>query len=86
MKNLTSHASSTTDGKKQFKLTGKWNEYCDMVKCDEEGNVAADATVTRMWTCNEKPKGDYYTFTNFAHMLNSSDGIRVPLPSDSRSV
>uniref|UniRef100_A0A7S0RQA2 Oxysterol-binding protein n=1 Tax=Chlamydomonas leiostraca TaxID=1034604 RepID=A0A7S0RQA2_9CHLO len=72
------------DGKKHIKLTGKWNEYCDMVKCDAEGNVPADATPTRLWTCNEKPKNDYYSFTNFAHKLNSSDGIRVPLPSDSR--
>jgi len=38
----------------------------------------------RMWTCDQKPADDYYSFTNFAHKCNSSAGIRVPLLSDSR--
>lgn len=40
----------------------------------------------RLWTCEKRPANDYYSFTNFAHKCNSSEGIRVPLPSDSRCV
>jgi hypothetical protein len=74
------------DGKKHIKLSGKWNAFVNMVPCDEEGNVVEGQEPTRMWTCNEKPKGDYYTFTNFAHQLNGCEGMREPLPSDSRWV
>ncbi len=38
----------------------------------------------RLWTCADKPKGDYYSFTKYAHALNSSANVRKPLPSDSR--
>jgi hypothetical protein len=56
-----------------------------MVPCDSEGNPVVDAEPTRMWTCNAKPKGDYYSFTEFAHKLNACEaGMREPLPSDSR--
>jgi len=72
------------DDKKRIKLSGKWNAYCDMVPCDEEGNPVPDAQLKRLWTCTEKPKGDYYSFTQFAHKLNECGGIRTPLPSDSR--
>ncbi len=72
------------EGVKRIKLSGKWNSHCDMVPCDAEGNALPDAEPKRLWTCNEKPKGDYYTFTNYAHQLNSSKGVRKPLPSDSR--
>lgn len=74
------------DGKKFVKLSGKWNEYCDMVKCNEDGSVPEGLQPRRLWTCTEKPKSDYYSFTHFAHKLNSSEGIRMPLPSDSRCV
>ncbi len=65
-------------------MYGKWSEHCDMVKCDAQGNPLQGAAPTRMWTCNEKPKGDYYSFTQFAHKLNGCEGLCVPLPSDSR--
>ena len=68
-----------------MKLSGKWSVHCDMVKCDVDGSVAPDATPTRLWTCSTKPAGDYYGFSQFTHMLNSSEGIKEPLQSDSRS-
>jgi hypothetical protein len=65
-------------------VSGKWNEYCEMVRCDAEGNPLPDAKVVRQWTCNPKPANDYYSFTHFAHKLNGCEGMFVPLPSDSR--
>ncbi|PNW85958.1 hypothetical protein CHLRE_03g199759v5 [Chlamydomonas reinhardtii] len=72
------------DGVKRVKLTGKWSQYADAVRCDAEGVPLPDEPVKRLWTCAAKPVGDYYSFTTFAHKLNSSEGIRAPLPSDSR--
>ncbi|KXZ44648.1 hypothetical protein GPECTOR_64g142 [Gonium pectorale] len=72
------------DDTKRVKLSGKWNQYVDAVRCDPEGAPLPDAPVKRLWTCTPKPVGDYYSFTAFAHRLNSSEGIRTPLPSDSR--
>ncbi len=54
------------------------------MRCDEAGNPAPGAEPKRLWTCTPKPVNDYYSFTAFAHRLNSSEGIRKPLPSDSR--
>lgn len=72
------------DGVKRVKLSGKWSSHCDAVRCDEAGNPAPGAEPKRLWTCTPKPVNDYYSFTAFAHRLNSSEGIRKPLPSDSR--
>lgn len=74
------------DGKKHMKLTGKWNEYCDMQPCDPTtGEPVPDVLPRRLWICTEKPKGDYYSFTSYAHKLSQCDGLkRPPLPSDSR--
>jgi hypothetical protein len=72
------------NGVKRIKLFGKWNAFCDMVPCSEGGEAIPDQDPVRMWTCSEKPKGDYYSFTKFAHKLNRIDGARAPLPSDSR--
>lgn len=72
------------DGVKRVKLSGKWSSHCDAVRCDEAGNPAPGAETKRLWTCTPKPVNDYYSFTTFAHRLNSSEGIRKPLPSDSR--
>ena len=58
-----------------------------MAPCDADGNVSVDVEPARMWTCADKPKGDYYSFTQFAHRLNGVDaGMREPLASDSRWV
>lgn len=56
----------------------------DAVQCDAAGVPLTGAQVKRLWTCAPKPANDYYSFTQFAHKLNSSEGIRTPLPSDSR--
>lgn len=48
------------DGRKRMRLSGKWNAHCDGVPCDEAGNALPDKEPVRMWTCAEKPKGDYY--------------------------
>ncbi len=48
------------------------------------GAVAMAVLACRLWTCQERPANDYYSFTNFAHKCNSSENIRVPLLSDSR--
>ncbi|GFH19810.1 uncharacterized protein HaLaN_16828, partial [Haematococcus lacustris] len=72
------------EGRKHIRLSGKWNQYCDMVPCDAEGVPLEGAESTRLWTCAPKPANDYYSFTHFAHLLNKSDNIRTPLPSDSR--
>lgn len=71
-------------GKKVILLSGKWNSHCDMVPCDDSGAPLAGQQPTRMWTCTEKPKGDYYSFSYFTHKISSSENIREPLPSDSR--
>lgn len=39
---------------------GKWNSHCDIVRCDAEGEALVDVEPRRVWTNNEKPKGDYY--------------------------
>jgi len=31
-------------------LGGKWNEYLDCQRCDEEGDPLPDAPKTRLWT------------------------------------
>jgi hypothetical protein len=66
------------------KLSGKWNKFVDAVRCDSEGNPIPDAPVKRLWECTPKPANDYYSFTQYAHKLNSSEGIRTPMASDSR--
>jgi len=38
------------DGKKIMALGGKWNEYLDCQRCDEEGDPLPDAPKTRLWT------------------------------------
>ncbi|EFJ40057.1 oxysterol binding protein [Volvox carteri f. nagariensis] len=72
------------EGNKRVMLTGKWNQYVDAVRCDFSDAPLPGAEVRRLWTCTPKPVSDYYSFTHFAHKLNSSEGIRTPLPSDSR--
>ncbi|PNG65296.1 Oxysterol-binding protein-related protein 3C, partial [Tetrabaena socialis] len=72
------------DGAKRVKLSGKWSQYADAVRCGPDGVPLPDAESKRLWTCTPKPAGDYYSFTAFAHRLNSSEGVRAPLPSDSR--
>lgn len=71
------------DGKALLALAGKWNSHLDAIACDEEGDPLPDAEPVRLWTCREKPENDPYSFTFFAHELNSCEGIN-PLPSDSR--
>lgn len=73
----------SAEGKKVMALGGKWNDYLDAVRCDEEGDPLPDAEKLHLWKCNEKPEGDKYAFTHFAHKLMSSEGLN-PLPSDSR--
>jgi hypothetical protein len=72
------------EGKKRIRMSGKWNDHCDMIPCDEAGEPLPKEKPTRMWTCNEKPAGDYYGFTYFAHKLNGCSEMKDPLPSDSR--
>lgn len=72
------------DGMKRLRLSGKWVSHCDSVPCNAEGEALEGAEPKRLWTCTPRPAGDYYGFTSFAHRLNSSEGIKVPLPSDSR--
>lgn len=71
------------DGVPRLALIGKWNSHLDFVPCDSDGEPLPDAEPTRIWTCREKPENDPYSFTHFAHELNSCEGIN-PLPSDSR--
>lgn len=72
------------DGKKRIRISGRWNAYCDKISCDEAGEPLPNEKPTRMWTCADKPVGDYYGFTNFAHKLNGCDDLNEPLLSDSR--
>ena len=54
------------------------------VKCDESGEALPGEEPLELWRCTPKPVDDPYSFTTFAHTLNScADGIN-PLPSDSR--
>jgi hypothetical protein len=71
------------EGVPRLALSGAWNSHLECVECDEEGDPLPDATPRRLWTCREKPENDPYSFTHFAHELNSCEGIN-PLPSDSR--
>ena len=43
----------------------------------------ASRTHTLPLQCTPKPEDDPYSFTQFAHTLNSCEGVN-PLPSDSR--
>jgi hypothetical protein len=40
---------STAEGTKVFALGGKWNEYLDAQRCDEEGNPLPDAETLHLW-------------------------------------
>ena len=40
---------STAEGAKVFALGGKWNEYLDAQRCDEEGNPLPDAETLHLW-------------------------------------
>jgi len=71
------------DGTPVYALEGKWNEYLNAVRCDEDGDPLPDAETLELWKCKEKPENDPYLFTQFAHELNSCEGVN-PLPSDSR--
>lgn len=45
---VSGHITSA-DGKKVFALGGKWNEYLDAQRCDEEGNPLPDAETLHLW-------------------------------------
>lgn len=75
---------SKEDGTPVYRLEGKWNEYLDAVKCDENGDALEGEEPLRLWTATPKPTDDPYGFTQFAHKLNSCEGGINPLPSDSR--
>ncbi|CAG9465360.1 unnamed protein product [Pedinophyceae sp. YPF-701] len=70
-------------GKKVLKLWGHWNKELFLAPCDEGGAVEAGAE-KRIWQASEKPAGDKYAFTHFAHKLNSAKGLAALLPSDGR--
>jgi len=74
---------SDAKGVPRVALSGKWNSHLDFVTCDDEGDPLPDATPVRLWTCRKRPESDPYSFTHFAHELNSCEGIN-PMPSDSR--
>lgn len=38
------------EGKKRIALTGMWNSYLDMQKCDEEGTPLPGSELVRLWT------------------------------------
>jgi len=71
------------DGVPRILVSGLWNAHVDTVPCDGQGNALPGEEVKRLWTCTPKPE-DYYSFTTYAHKLNSSANIPLPLPSDSR--
>ena len=73
----------TPEGVPVIALSGAWNSHLDAVKCDENGDPLPDAETIRIWTCRPKPENDPYSFTHFAHELNSCKDVN-PLPSDSR--
>lgn len=72
------------DGRNRIHLAGKWNSHCDMTPCGADGEPDAAIQPLRMWTCREKPEGDFYGFTHFAKAMNAVEGQLRPLPSDSR--
>ena len=39
----------TKEGKKVYALGGKWNEYLDAQRCDEEGDPLPDAKTLHLW-------------------------------------
>lgn len=45
---VSGHISSA-EGEKVFALGGKWNEYLDAQRCDEEGNPLPDAEKLHLW-------------------------------------
>ena len=71
------------EGVPMMALSGKWNSHLDCVKCDENGDPIPGEETIRLWTCRAKPEDDPYSFTHFAHILNSCEGVN-PMPSDSR--
>mmetsp|Transcript_11257 Transcript_11257/g.33809 ORF Transcript_11257/g.33809 Transcript_11257/m.33809 type:complete len:452 (-) Transcript_11257:444-1799(-) len=79
---VSGHVTSA-EGEKIYTLGGKWNDFLDAQRCDQEGNPLPDAPVIHLWKAAAKPEGDKYGFTHFAHKLMSSKGIN-PLRSDSR--
>lgn len=71
------------DGTKRMKLTGLWSSHLDVAVCGPDGTPSESPR--RLWTCAPKPTDDHYGMGEFAKMLNTCTGLRVPpLPSDSR--
>ncbi len=40
---------TTPEGKKVYSLGGKWNEFLDARKCDDEGNPLPGAETLHLW-------------------------------------
>lgn len=40
---------TTAEGVKVYAVGGKWNEYLDAQKCDEEGDPLPDAPIMHLW-------------------------------------
>ena len=49
MPQISGHVTDE-EGKKRIALAGKWNEYLDMQKCDEEGTPLPGSELVRLWT------------------------------------
>jgi hypothetical protein len=70
---------STAEGKKVFALGGKWNEYLDAQRCDEEGNPLPDAEKLHLWKVREWPA---LTAASTASMHVVGNASEAPLASD----
>ncbi len=68
---VSGHITSA-DGKKVFALGGKWNEYLDAQRCDEEGNPLPDAETLHLWKVSH---GDVLQFRAYDSGLRDN-----PLP------
>lgn len=85
---FSGYVYEASTGKRKMRITGMWNSHCDCVPVDDQGgeDVEPDEVgpVERLWTCKDKPEGEYYGRTYFALRLGACSGIPEPLQSDSR--
>eukprot|EP00245_Coleochaete_scutata_P008860 TRINITY_DN2796_c0_g1_i1.p1 TRINITY_DN2796_c0_g1~~TRINITY_DN2796_c0_g1_i1.p1 ORF type:complete len:454 (-),score=96.13 TRINITY_DN2796_c0_g1_i1:738-2099(-) len=66
-------------------ISGKWNSSMSWQPCDSEGEPLAGTKLEEVWKLAPQPANDKFSYTEFAHKINSFDTSPTGLlPSDSR--
>lgn len=73
---FSGYVIEASTGLRKYKLSGKWNSHCDCVAVNDVDGVPEESgPPTRLWSCEEKPKDDYYGRTHFIIAANKCAGV-----------